>query len=229
MESNHVIRLTAPEIASLWTTYITDSMAICVQKHVLEKVEDTEIRSIYEFALSLSETHIEKIKQIFTLEKFPIPHGFTDEDIHFGAPRLFSDIFWLMYLNKMAINGLTGYALALTTSTREDIRDFFKHVNHSTIELYNKCTNLKLSKGIFMRPPAISIPDKVEFVQKQSFLTGWFGDRRPLNAIEISHMGLNLKKSILKQALFLGFAQVASSKKVRDYLTRAKDVVSTHI
>lgn len=229
LDTQHVIRLTSAEIASLWTTYMSDTMSICVHKHILDKVEDTEVRSLYETALKLSQGHVQKIRQIFTEGKFPIPHGFTDEDLSLKAPRLFSDSFWLMYLNKMSIHGLTGYALALTTATRSDIRDFYTEVNATTMELYNKSTDVKLSKGLFVRPPYISTPSSVEFVKKQSFMTGWFGERRPLNALEISHIDFNLKKSILKQALFLGFRQVVKSKEVRDYISRAKDVCSNHI
>lgn len=229
METNHSIRLTAGEIASLWTTYISDSMAICVTKHALDKVEDTEIRAVLELALHLSQNHVDKIKQIFIDEGFPVPHGFTDEDVNLKAPRLFSDSFWLMYINKMSINGLTGYSVALTTATRADIRDFYTQVNDSTMELYNKSLNVKLSKGLYVRPPYISTPEKIDFVKKQSFLTGWFGERRPINAVEISHIDFNMKKSILKEALMLGFAQVSQSKNVRDFISRAKDVSSKHI
>ena len=229
METNHNIRLTSPEIASLWTTFMSDSMAICVTKHVLEIVEDTEIRAIFELALNISQNHVDKIKQIFTNENFPIPYGFTDEDVNLKAPRLFSDSFWLMYINKMSIHGLTGYAVALTTGTRSDIRDFYTQANNSTMELYNKSLNVKLSKGLFVRPPYISTPEKIDFVKKQSFLTGWFGEHRPLNAVEISHIDFNMKKSILKQAIMLGFAQVCESKVVSHYISRAKSVSSKHI
>jgi hypothetical protein len=170
---------------------MSDSMAICVIKHVLDKVEDTEIRAVFELALNLSQSHVEKIKQIFIDEGFPIPHGFTDEDVNLKAPRLFSDSFWLMYINKMSIHGLTGYAVALTTAIRADIRDFYTQVNDSTMELYNKSLNVKLSKGLYVRPPYISTPEKIDFVKKQSFLTGWFGERRPINAVEISHIDVN--------------------------------------
>jgi hypothetical protein len=198
-------------------------------KHAIEKAEDTEIRDVLESAFHLSQSYVEKMKQIFIDEGFPIPHGFTDEDVNLKAPRLFSDSFWLMYTNKMSIHGLTGYAVALTTATRSDIRDFYTQVNHSTMELYNKTLNLKLSKGLFVRPPYISTPEKIDFVKKQSFLTGWFGERRPINAVEISHIDFNLKKSILKEALMLGFAQVSQSKDVRDFISRAKELSSKHI
>jgi hypothetical protein len=95
VETQHNTRLTSPEVASLWTQYIDDSMNICIKKHVLERVEDAEIRSVYEFAIGLSQKHIEKIKELLGQEKYPIPIGFTHEDVYSNAPRLFSDSFFV--------------------------------------------------------------------------------------------------------------------------------------
>ena len=53
--------LTSSEIANLWSQYINDSLSIYVNKHGLQVMEDTEIRSIYEQALQLSIHHIETV------------------------------------------------------------------------------------------------------------------------------------------------------------------------
>ncbi|WP_307439756.1 DUF3231 family protein [Bacillus sp. V2I10] len=47
--------------------------------------------------------------KLFQNEKFPIPHGFTDEDVDINAPRLFSDVFMLLYLRQMGISGVGSY------------------------------------------------------------------------------------------------------------------------
>lgn len=228
-EMEHNIRLTSPEMASLWTSYLSDSMAICVIKYMLEKVEDTQIRPVFEFALHLAQTHTQTIAGIFKEESFPIPFGFTDQDVDLSAPRLFSDTFWLMYLHEMTIHGLTGYAISLTTATRSDIREYFTKCNSSSMELYHKTIDVLLSKGLFSRPPYISTPESAEYVEKQSFLNGWFGDRRPLNAVEISNIFFNLKKDNVSRALQIGFSQVAKSNDVRDFMIRGADVTFKHI
>jgi hypothetical protein len=97
------------------------------------------------------------------------------------------------------------------------------------MELYNKSLNVLLSKGLFVRPPYISPAETVDFVKKQNFLTGWLGERRPLTAIEISHIQFNLRKSIMCKTLVLGFSQVAKSKQVREHMSRIADVKSNHI
>ncbi|MDF2910424.1 MAG: hypothetical protein K0Q56_1305 [Sporolactobacillus laevolacticus] len=228
-ETEHSIRLTSPEMASLWTSYQSDTMAICVLKYMLEKVEDSQIKTVFEYALELANTHIQTITGIFKEENFPIPAGFTDEDVDLSAPRLFSDTYWLKYLHVMTIHGLTGYAVALTTAIRSDIRDYYTECNRSSTELYNKTIEALLSKGIFQRPPYISTPDKVEFVKKQSFLNGWFGDRRPLNSVEISNIFFNLNKDTVNRALQIGFSQVAKSNEIRDFMLRGADITFKHI
>jgi len=120
-ENQHKTRLTAPEIANLWSLYQSDSMVICVYKYMLQIVEDTSIRPILELSLRLAEVHISKIKEYLTQEKFPIPPGFTDADVDLSAPRLFSDDLFLSYTYIMSVNGMAGYAAALATNLRRDI------------------------------------------------------------------------------------------------------------
>lgn len=118
--------------------YQNDSMAICVYTYMQKIVEDQSILPIMDFALHLAETHIVKIKNYFTQEKFPIPHGYTADDVDLTAPRLFSDELCLSYTYIMAVNGLAGYTAALTTNMRRDIRDYFTQCQNETMELFNK-------------------------------------------------------------------------------------------
>jgi hypothetical protein len=222
-------KLTATELANLWTQYMNDSMAICVQKYMLEKVEDPDIRSILEFGLSLAQRHIGCIKEFFTGENYPIPDGFTEKDVNVKAPRLFLDSFFLRYIHVMAMHGLTGYAIALNTSVRSDQRKFYIQCNNETMELLDRSVDLLLSKGIYARPPYIYPPEKNRYVKKQNFLTGWFGNRRPLNGIEISNITFNMMKTTLGKAMVLGFGQVAKLNDVRNYLMRGTQLSSKHV
>lgn len=71
------------------------------------------------------------------------------------------------------------------------------------MELYKKTLNLLLEKGLYFRAAAIPIPEKVDFVQKQSYLTGWFGERRPLNAAEIMNLYDDMQRNGIGKALVL--------------------------
>lgn len=229
MEPAHNIRLTASEIGNLWNQFQTDSLAVCVLRYFANRVEDSETRSIIEHALKLSRQHIQKITEILNAEKYPIPKGFTDEDVNIAAPRLFSDTFYLIYIQNMSRIGLIGYSLALPVIVRSDVRDFYNQCLASSAELSNQVTRVMQSKGVFSRPPYISTPDKIEFVEKQSFMTGWFGKRRPLESMEITQLFLSILTNIFGKALVMGYSQVANSQEVRDYMLRGKKIADKHI
>ncbi|MGP4108925.1 DUF3231 family protein [Virgibacillus sp. L01] len=72
-------------------------------------------------------------------------------------------------------------------------------------------------------------PKKVDFVNKQSFLTGWFGRRKPLLAVEIADLYHNLQTNAIGKALITGFAQTAETEDARDYLKRGKEISNKHI
>jgi hypothetical protein len=229
METRHNPNLVSTELTNLWTQYMSDSMAICVLNYMLKKVEDDEIRSILEFSLSLSKRHIQTIKTFFQEENYPIPYGFIDEDVNLEAPRLFSDSLFLKYMHIMAAHGLTAYAIAFTTSVRSDMRKYYSECNMETMELFNRSLDLLLSKGLYTRPPYLYPPVMAQYVKKQGFLTGWFGNRRPLNGIEISNITFNMNKTVLGKAVVLGFSQVAQSQDVREYLMRGTQLSSKHL
>lgn len=228
LEAENNVRLTSSELANLWASYMESSLKVCVVKYFLKTVEDPEIRPVLEYALSLGQKHIERLSEIYAREKHPIPHGFTDEDINLNAPRLFSDSFILSYLEDMAKIRLDGYSTALQTAVRTDIRQYFTECVADPVELYNRTVSVMLSKGIYMRPPYIPVPEGVDFVKKQGFLTGYFGKRRPLTSIEISHIFSGLQRNLFRKALFTGLGQVAGSEQVRQYMERGKDLSTKH-
>jgi hypothetical protein len=84
----------------------------------------------------------------------------------------------------MTIHGLTAYSLGITTSHKLSVRQFYLEAFKGASELYNTTLELLQSKELMERTPTIELPEKIEFVEKQSFLAGWFGDHRPLNVIE---------------------------------------------
>jgi hypothetical protein len=226
---NNSIRLTAPEITSLWTQYMFETMSICFIKYALEHIEDKDIHKIYKTALNLSENHVQQIIVFFNGENYPIPKGFTEEDVNVHAPRLFQDPLYLYYIYIMSLQGLTGYALSVGTSIRSDLRKYYIACNTETMMLYETTMDTLLTKGLFSRPPVITPPDKVDFVKHQSFLTGWFGDRRPLTGMEIGDITFNMNKMNLHVALKVGFSQVAATDKVRKFIKRGMEISNKHI
>lgn len=229
MELSHKTKLVSSEIAALWSQYQNDTAAICINKHMLKNLKDQEIRDIFQQSISLGEKHIEKIKEFLTAEDFPIPIGFTKNDVIPDSKPLFSDKLCLYYINIMSIHGCHGYSGALTTCARQDIREYFTQCISSAMDLCNRSKDLMLEKGIYSRPPAILPPESADFVKNDQFLAGWFGEVRSLSCIEITDIYFNLKKSILAKAVTMAFCQVVKDKKVHKFLLAAVATKDKHI
>lgn len=229
MSSISHIRLTSAEIAIMWSQYQSDSLAKCVLKYFLAKVEDEEIRPLLEFALSLSQNHVAWIRTTYQNEEFASPVGFTNEDVDTNAEKLFGDIFTLHYLNNMSRVGLAAYGLALSTASRQDIREFYIQTLHESIELNERVVKLMLEKGIYARSPYIPANKHVEFAKQQAFLGNVFKESRPLTAVEIMHVFMNIQTNIIGKAMITGFWQTASSPDIRSHFLRGKEIAQKHI
>lgn len=92
------IRLTSSEIGELWTSYIYDSLSKCVLSHFSSKCKDEDINSLIQSNLDVLVKSKEDITKIFNSVEFPIPIGFSDEDVKLDARKLYSDTFMLHYI-----------------------------------------------------------------------------------------------------------------------------------
>jgi len=229
-EKEKHIRLTAGEIGQLWIQYLNDSASICVLTFFLEKAEDNKIKPIIEFALELSKSHIQKITAILKEEKNEIPYGFSiKEDVDINAPRLYSDSFVLNFIHQMSKVGLTTYSASVGTSVRSDIKSYYMDCLTETMQLYDKSTELLLSKGLFIRSPSLPNLDEVAFVKKQWFMLDVFGEKRPLVASEVDNLFANLQRNALGVATLTGFSQVAKNKDVKQFFLKGLEIGNKHI
>lgn len=229
MEDGKQIRLTSAEISQLWSTYINDSASMCMLTYFLEKVEDTEIKPILEYSLNLSKTHTQKISQIFKEEGYPVPFGFNiEEDVDLTAPRLFTDSYSLNFVHQMARVGLNAHSINLSLAVRKDVTSFFSECLTEVINLYDLSKEVLLSKGLYIKSPPIPKPKKADFVTEQSFLAGFFGEKRPLTVSEITPLYTNLQRNSLGEATMIGFSQITKDKEVTKFFKRARDIAKEH-
>ncbi|MFP3125882.1 DUF3231 family protein [Ectobacillus funiculus] len=222
-------RLTSPEIANLWTHYIRETMGQCVIRYMLKTIQDPEINKVFQIAHELCQKHINKLRDLFLQENFPIPKGFGKEDVNLDAPPLFTDLFCLNYIHAMTMHGGQAYGLAFTVSIRQDIRDFYYQCNIDTMDLYNQSIEVLIAKNLLDKPPYYSTPDKIHFINTLDYVTDMLGSKRTLNAIECGNVYFNLKKSLITKGCLIAFKQVCKDKGVNKFLEKCINVANKHI
>ena len=223
------IELSCTEIGGLWGIYLQESMTLCFLTYLRQHLQDGQIVPLADEALQISKSRLEKIKKIFEAENFPIPAGFSEGDVNLKAPPLFHDTFTLSFLYMMNRLGMINYAFTASNNVRLDVLDFFNECIHTTTEMFGKAVRMMLEKGIYDRPPKMNYPQKVEFVEKKSFLDGILGAKRPLNAIELSEIFFNIERNYFSVIVMLGFAQVMEDKKLKEHIIRGKKISESQI
>lgn len=113
--------------------------------------------------------------------------------------------------------------------TRLDVRNFFTNCLNSSIQLINENNDVLITKGMIIKPPYIPIPEKIDFVKKQNYLSGFFGDIRPLQALEITHLYDNIQNNATSKAILIGFSQTAKLQQVQQFFLKGKEISSKHI
>ncbi|MDF2840873.1 MAG: hypothetical protein K0Q99_1645, partial [Clostridia bacterium] len=226
----HNIGLTTPEISSLWKTYIQQTATLCVIKHFMQHIQDVEIKPLLAEQSDFLQLFIARAKAIFQEEHFPIPKGFSDKDLNSSAPALFTDLYGLSFVYRLNQMNLSDYATIATKVARQDIVEYFYDCMDSTAKIYKKALNLMLSKGIYDRPPKMSYPDHVEFIQKQdSLFDKWFHDPRPLNAFELGEIFYIIERNYIGILLLMGFIQVMKDNEIKKFLIDGKDLAQKQI
>ncbi|WP_139488842.1 DUF3231 family protein [Brevibacillus dissolubilis] len=223
------IQFTCTEIGGLWGVYFQESMSTCFLTYLLQHLQDADIIPLAKEALDISQGRMDKIKQFFRAENFPIPAAFSEGDVNTAAPQLFHDSFTLSYIYMMNRLSIINLGFTASNNVRLDVLDFFNECIHTSTEMFGKAVKMMLEKGIYDRPPKMNYPNKIEYVQKESFLTGMFGKKRPLNAVELSEIFFNIERNYFSVILMLGFAQVLEEKKLRDFVLRGKQLSESQI
>lgn len=223
------LRLTSTEIGTLWMDYMNDSVTVYSLQYFFEKCKDRDIRPIVEFALSLSQQHIQNIARIFKDEGMAVPVGCSSADVYLQAPPLFSNVFYLRYLKHLSTGGMAAYSLGLSQAVRSDVRKYFWHCIDSSKELDEKVTQALLSKGLYIRAPYIPVAKQTQFVDSPTFMGSVLGENRPLNAMELTHLVANISTNAMGRVVLIGFAQVAKSRDVREFFVRGQDITQKHI
>ncbi|UOE53343.1 DUF3231 family protein [Cytobacillus oceanisediminis] len=229
MSDNQNTALTAAEIAQLWSAYLNSSMCNCIFTYFSHTVEDQELQSMLQDSIQLTEKHLQKLTGFFENEGLSVPYGFkAEEDVKVAAPRLYSENFTLNFLYNIAMFAVNFYALSKTLSVRSDVLEYFNTCLMEINEYETKLKKMLLNKGIYMKSPHVIPVKETSFVESKKFMGGLFGDKRPLNVIEITNIYTNLKRNALGKTVMVGFSQAAQSKEVGQFMARGRDIAAKH-
>ncbi|AET68203.1 Protein of unknown function (DUF3231) [Desulfosporosinus orientis DSM 765] len=222
-------RLSSWEMSQLWILYLANSSIRYILEYFYTTAQDPEIKALLNEAKNLAVPQLDTISNIFNSAGFPIPHGFSDEDVEPNAKRLFSDALMLSYLRVVNKYGLVKLGHVLPLVSRPDIRAY---VNSATVEVrkfLNKTEDLLAIKGLAVKAPYIPVPDRVNYVSDDSWFGGGLGKKRSINVLELSHVFERMETKLAERAILLGFTQVAKDHKVKDYFSKGHDVLDKEV
>lgn len=228
-ESQLNIDMTCTEISGLWGVYFQESMNTCFLTYFNHHLQDKEIIPLAQEALQISQVRLVKMRQFFQTENFPIPVAFSEQDVNLTAPPLFHDPFALSYIYLMSRLSMISFGFIASNNFRLDVLDFFMECLHTSTDMYGKAVRMLLSKGLYDRPPKMNYPQKIEFVHKEAFLSGFVGKKRPINVIELSEMVFNIERNYFSIIIMLGFAQVMEDKQLKKFILRGKEISEKQI
>ncbi len=219
-------KITSGEIGILWMSYQAKTLLAQMLGLFARKATDQKAKDILTHYVSENEKLIAEIKRIFENEKAVVPTAFDSRDVFDDAPSLFDDVFHVMFLRILSKTKLGFNSVHLSMSYRKDIRDFFGKALRLSQDTFNICTDYLTEQGVLARPPYVSMPKEVEFIEAKKYMSGiqLLGNKRTLNTLEISYIFFIIESNIMGMQLTTGFAQVAKEKEVRDYFLKGKEL-----
>jgi hypothetical protein len=225
------VQITSSEVGTLWKMYMELSEELLVNDFLKDKTIDDEAKSIITSYITEGENIKNEIMNLFINEGAAIPAGFTSQDTFKDAPALFDDIFNIMFLRQMMKLNLGFDAIYTAISFKKEVQDVLKLHYDVTYKYYIITTDYLLKKGVFAKPPIVTMPKQVEFVEEKNYMSGFnpFSQKRTLNTIEVGYIYESLEFNVFFMKLLTGFAQVAKNNTVKKYFLEGMELGKKNI
>jgi hypothetical protein len=220
----------ASEIANLWQFIISNQAHLCMLEHWIHHSEDKDLIKRLQHSKDVANRIVKDGLDLYRKAGFPAPIGFSlSQDLNLEAPRLMSDKLVMFTLQILSEYGVYGYGLNLGKTETPEVLSFFKQCLSDSVEIYQSFRTLNKNKGYGHQPVIIPPPNEAEFVQKQSFLAGWFGEKRPVNAVEIDNLIFSLRGAILAKSLLMVFSQIAKDTDLYNHCNNGKEMIGKRL
>ena len=226
MTTEAKIQLTSTELGTLWMSYQTISATIIICDLFKDKVIDKDAQNILTTGVVERQNINNEIVKIFNNEKAVIPMGFGEQDIVREVPPLFDDVFCIMFLRQITKLHLGHSAVFCAMSYMKEVNDTLKLKYDVSNKYYMLTTNYLLGKGVLARPPYVTMPKQVEFIEGKNYMSGFniLSEKRSLNTIEVGYINEAIEYNIFNMQLLTGFAQVAKEAEVKKYFIEGKEL-----
>lgn len=226
MTTEAKIQLTSSELGTLWMTYQSTTATLVMFDLIKDKTIDSEARNILTAYINDIQSVKNEIINVFNNEEAVIPIGFDERDVLRKAPPLFDDIFNIMFLRQMVKLNFGFSSVFSTMSYMKEVHDILKLNYDIADKYYVMTTNYLLDKGVLAKPPYVTMPKHVEFIEDKNYMSGYniFSDKRALNTIEVGYINQAIEANIFGMQLSTGFAQVAPEDDVKKYFIEGKEL-----
>lgn len=226
MTTETKIPLTSSELGTLWMTYQSTSAMLIMFELLKDKTIDKDAQNILTAYISEGQNIKNEIVNVFNNEKTVIPIGFDARDIVKEAPPIFDDIFHIMFLRQMMKLNFGHSSVFSVMSYMKEVHDILKLNYDIADKYYVMTTNYLLEKGVLAKPPYVTMPKQVEFIEDKNYMSGFniFSDKRSLNTIEVGYINEAIEDNIFGMQLMTGFSQVAKESKVKKYFIEGKEL-----
>ena len=89
--------LSSSELGTLWMTYQQKTMVQRMLEYFIEQADDNQAKEIMQDTHMKMINYLEDIKAILKNEGAVIPIGFKEEDVNIGVPKLYDNMFDIMF------------------------------------------------------------------------------------------------------------------------------------
>jgi hypothetical protein len=226
MTTEAKIQLSSTELGTLWMTYLSKSAKLIILEIFKDKTIEKEAKDLLTSYLSEAQNVKNGIANIFNSEKAVMPLAFNEQDIIREAPPLFDDIFCIMFFRQMMKINLAHTAVDVSMSYMKEVQEVFKLNNDTSYNYYLMFTEYLLKKGVLARPPYVTMPKQVEFIEDKNYMSGinLLSGKRTLNTVEVGYLYEAIENNILGMQMMTGFAQVAKESEVKNYFIEGKEL-----
>ena len=226
MTTEAKIQLTSTELGTTWMTYQSTSASLIMFDLFKEKTINKEAQNILADYIVECQNIKNKTVDIFNNENAVIPMGFEESDIVRESPPLFDDFFNIMFLRQMMKLNFGHSAVSLTMSYMKEVNDILKLNFEIANNYYLRATNFLLENGVLPKPPYVTMPTTIEFVEGRNYMSGFnpLSEKRALNTIEVGYINEAIEDNIFGMQMMTGFAQVAKESEVKNYFITGKEL-----